>query len=83
METFERVLKAADNAIAASKAFELSKETTFELGGNAEDALGQLKAVAKGYIEKSEDGMTDAKAFAKAAEDNPGLYEQYLAEQRG
>lgn len=83
VETFERVLKAADEAIAATKAFEESKDDTFQLGGNAESALGQLKTLAKSIVEKSEDGMTEAKAFAKAAEDNPGLYEQYLAEMRG
>ena len=83
VETFERVLKAADNAIAESKAFEQSKETTFQLGGNADSALGQLKAIAKEKIEKSEEGMTEAKAFAQAADDNPGLYEQYLTETRG
>lgn len=84
VETFTRVLKAADDAIAASKAFEESKSDTYELQTGSEDsAIGQLRTIAKGYIEKSEDGITEAAAFAKAADRNPGLYDQYLQEQRG
>jgi hypothetical protein len=83
VELFGRILKAADTAIADTKAFEESKKTTFELGGDTESALGQLNAIAKSYVEKSENGMTEAAAFAKAADDNPGLYEQYNAETRG
>lgn len=84
VETFTRILKAADDAIAASKAFEESKNDTYELTTGSEDsAIGQLRNIAKGYIEKSEDGITEAAAFAKAADNNPGLYDQYLQEQRG
>ena len=84
VETFERILKAADAAVADTKAFEESKGNTYELGGNAESAFGQLKAIAKEKIAKSEDGsMTDAKAMAMAADENPALYEKYQAEQRG
>jgi len=83
VETFERILKAADSAIADSKAFEDAKSETYELSTGSEDsALGQLHSIAKGYIEKSEDGMTEAAAFAKAADNNPGLCDKYLAEQR-
>ena len=83
VELFGRILKAADTAIAETKAFEESKGDTFELGGSAESALGQLKAIAKGYVEKSEDGLTEAAAFARAADENPGLYAQYTTEMRG
>ena len=83
VELFGRILKSADTAIAATKAFEESKSNTFELGGSAESALGQLKAIAKGYVEKSEDGLTEAAAFARAADENPGLYAQYTTEMRG
>lgn len=84
VETFERILKAADTAISDTKAFEEAKGETYELSSGSEDsAIGQLRSIAKGYIEKSEDGITEAAAFAKAADRNPGLYDQYLQEQRG
>lgn len=84
VETFTRILKAADDAIAKSNAFEVAKSETYELTTGSEDsALGQLRTIAKGYVEKSEDGITEAAAFAKAADQNPGLYDQYLQEQRG
>ncbi len=84
VETFTRILKAADDAIAKSNAFEVAKSETYELTTGSEDsALGQLRTIAKGYVEKAEDGMTEAAAFAKAADQNPGLYDQYLQEQRG
>ena len=37
VETFERILKAADDAIAASKAFEIAKSKTYELQSGSED----------------------------------------------
>ncbi len=83
VETFERILKAADTAIADTKAFEESQGDTYTLASGSESALGQLNEIAKGYIEKSEDGLTEAAAFAKAADNNPGLYDRYQTENRG
>lgn len=82
-ETFERILKAADEAIAATKAFEEAKGGTFQLT-EAGSAYARLKEIAKSYVEKAENGsMSSAQAFTKAAEDNPQLYDEYLAETRG
>jgi hypothetical protein len=83
-DDFKRVLKAADNAIAESKAFNEANGKSFSYGDTA-SVLSRLKEVAKGLVQKSENGkpMTEAMAFAKAVELNPGLYNEYLAEQRG
>lgn len=82
VDDFKRVLKAADNAIAESKAFAESNGNSFSYGDTA-SALSRLKDIAKSLVAKSEKPMTEAMAFAKAADQNPGLYDEYLREQRG
>lgn len=42
-------------------------------------ALGKLNSIAKQYVAKDA-GLTKEKAFALALKKNPGLYEEYLAE---
>jgi len=81
-ETFERILKAADEAIAATKAFEDAKGGSFQLS-EAGSAYARIKEIAKSIVEKSENGMTEAQAFVRATEENPRLYDEYLAETRG
>lgn len=47
------------------------------LGGNAHE---KLLAIAKGYVEKSDGSLTDAAAYTRAVEENPDIYQEYLAE---
>lgn len=82
VETFERVLKAADDAIKARKDFEEAKSGSFAYGETG-SPLARLKDVAKSIVEKSDKPITQAAAFAQAADQNPQLYDEYLAEQRG
>lgn len=82
VDDLKRVLKAADNAIAESKAFAEANGESFSYGDTA-SPLSRLKEIAKGLVTKSEKPITEAMAFARAAEQNPGLYDEYLAERRG
>ena len=76
---FERVLQAADNAIAESKSFAEANGNTFAYGETA-SAYQQLTEIAKSMVEKSDEPMSEAAAFTKALAANPKLYNDYMAE---
>ena len=44
------------------------------------DGHDKLEKIAKGMVEKSTDGLTYEQAYARALEQNPGLYSEYLDE---
>ena len=81
-ETFERILKAAEEAMVTSKAFKDAAENTNILADSG-SAVSRLNEIAKSYIEKSDKPLTQNSAFAKAVEANPRLYDEYVAETRG
>jgi len=67
------VLTAASNAVKESALFtEIGKRGSTESAGKVED-------IAKA-LQKADTKLTKEQAFAKALEDNPALYTEYLAE---
>lgn len=81
-EAFERILKAAEEAMVASKAFEDAAKNTSVLKDSG-SAYARLLDIANDYIEKSEQSLTKAEAFDRAVNNNPRLYDEYLAETGG
>lgn len=75
----EGILKAANERIEQGDLF---KELGTSRGPSAGSAEDKLTSIAKAYVEK---GVVNGypEAFKKACEDNPGLYRQYVTEQRG
>lgn len=71
----EKALRAANAAMAGSDMFKAigSDEAA------AASALGRLEGIAKALREQ-DSSLTEEQAFAKAASENPDLYNQHLAE---
>ena len=72
------VLAAADAAIGEGELFKSAGLAT-DHGASASDAYGKLQVIAKSAME-TDPNLTEAQAIAKAAESNPDLYSDYLAE---
>lgn len=71
VEIFSKVLDAADDALGASFA-----EYGSEMVGESE----VLDAIGKSYSGGLPEGMTQEQAISKMFEDNPDMYDEYLAE---
>lgn len=78
----EALLKAAEAALGTSEMFR-ERGSSQSTGGSAQ---AQLDALAKGLVQKGEEGITYAEAYSQVMKDHPNLYSQYLLEnpsQRG
>jgi hypothetical protein len=78
-EEFERILKAANEAVEQSELFKEQGAAGIAEGG---DATKELLTKAE-ELRKSDSKLTQPEAFEKAMRENPDLQQRYLDEVRG
>jgi hypothetical protein len=76
-EKIEKVFSDASVAIGEGDLFKEAGNSSFGSGGDSWTALEKKAEIIKS---KSGPGMTQEQALAKAMDENPDLYEAYLAE---